>query len=105
MKVQGAVIKEQGVSFAIVIVKQFVIQSQIEFRKVVTSFSNCFPGMPIVLMCNGSHLKTVVLAFNANFCSNLLQIKWYLCSHYLQMSLHLSALARIPFSGAQINCK
>jgi hypothetical protein len=29
MKIQGAVIKEQGVSFAIVIVKQFVIQGSV----------------------------------------------------------------------------
>ena len=50
MRIQGAVVKEQGVSFAIFIVKQFVIQSQIEFQKAVTTFSNCFPGMPVVLM-------------------------------------------------------
>lgn len=50
MKLQGAVIKEQGVKFAIVIVKQLVIQSQIEFQKAVRAFSNYFPGMPIVLM-------------------------------------------------------
>ncbi|MGZ8941203.1 MAG: hypothetical protein ACXW00_00345 [Methylobacter sp.] len=54
MKIQGAVIKEQGVSFAIVIVKQFVIQSQIEFQKTATAFSNYFPGMPIVLMAQDS---------------------------------------------------
>ncbi len=56
MKIQGAVIKEQGVSFAVIIVKQFVIQSQIEFQKSARSFSSCFPGMPIVLMaqdCRG----------------------------------------------------
>lgn len=50
MKLQGAVIKEQGVTFAIVIVRQLVIQSQIEFQKAVGAFSNYFPGMPIVLM-------------------------------------------------------
>ncbi len=55
MKLQGAVIKEQHVTFAIVIVKQFVIQSQIEFQKAATAFSNCFPGMPIVLMAQDSH--------------------------------------------------
>lgn len=54
MKLQGAVIKEQGVTFAIVIVKQFVIQSQIEFQKAATAFSNYFPGMPIVLMAQNS---------------------------------------------------
>jgi hypothetical protein len=54
MRIQGAVVKEQGVSFAIVIVKQFVIQSQIEFQKAVTTFSNCFPGMPVILMAQDS---------------------------------------------------
>ena len=54
MKLQGAVIKEQRVTFAIVIVKQFVIQSQIEFQKAATDFSNYFPGMPIVLMAQDS---------------------------------------------------
>jgi hypothetical protein len=54
MKLQGAVIKEQGVTFAIVIVKQFVIQSQIEFQKVATVFSNYFPGIPVVLMAQDS---------------------------------------------------
>jgi hypothetical protein len=50
MKLDGAVVKEQGITFAIVIVKQFVIQSQTEFQKALTSYANYFPGMPIVLM-------------------------------------------------------
>ncbi len=54
MKLQGAVIKEQGITFAIVIVKQFVIQSQFEFQKAATAFSGYFPGMPIVLMAQDS---------------------------------------------------
>jgi hypothetical protein len=54
MKLQSAVVKEQGVTFAIVIVKQFVIQSQMEFQKAATAFSNYFPGMPIVLMAQDS---------------------------------------------------
>lgn len=54
MKLKGAVVKEQGVTFAIVIVKQFVIQSQIEFQKATTAFSNYFPGVPIILMAQNS---------------------------------------------------
>lgn len=54
MKLQGAVIKEQGVTFAIVIVKQFVIQSEIEFQKAVSTFSRYFSGMPIILMAQDS---------------------------------------------------
>lgn len=54
MKLQGAVVKEQGVTFAVIIVKQFVIQSQIEFQKAAMAFSNYFPGMPVVLMAQDS---------------------------------------------------
>lgn len=54
MKLQGAVVKEQGVTFAVVIVKQFVIQSQIEFQKAAVAFSNYFPGMPVILMAQDS---------------------------------------------------
>lgn len=50
MKLQGAVVKEKGITFAVVIVKQFVIQSQIEFQKSISSLSTYFPGIPIVLM-------------------------------------------------------
>ena len=55
--------------------------------------------------CNGLHLKTAVLAFNAISSSNYLQMKTLSSSHYLQMSLQLFMLARIPFSRAHINCK
>ncbi len=50
LKVQGAVIKEQGVTFAIVAVKKYVISSHIERDKAQKSFSTLFPGMPIILM-------------------------------------------------------
>jgi len=80
MQIQGAVVKEQGVSFAIVIVKQFVIQSQMEFQKAVSSFSNCFPGMPIVLMaqdCQGTPTyrgRKDIVNFLAN--THVSQIPW-----------------------------
>ncbi|MGZ4979313.1 MAG: hypothetical protein ACXV8O_19410 [Methylobacter sp.] len=54
MNVQSAVIKEQGITFAIVVVRQFVIQSQTEFQKAAMAFSNHFPGMPLVLMAQDS---------------------------------------------------
>ena len=50
MKVQGAVIREQGVTFAIVIVKRHVIQSTFQANDAVQGFSGLFPGIPIVLM-------------------------------------------------------
>ena len=50
IKVQGAVIKEQGVSFAITVVKRHVLNSQMQSQQTAQSFQPLFPGMPIVLM-------------------------------------------------------
>jgi hypothetical protein len=53
MKIQGAVIREQGVSFAIVVVKKHIVDSPSESNKSIQSFSRFFPRMPIVLMGQG----------------------------------------------------
>lgn len=50
IKLQGAVIKEQGVTFAITVVKRYILNSQIQCQQAVQSFQPLFPGMPIVLM-------------------------------------------------------
>lgn len=50
VKVQGAVVKEQGVTFAITIVKQHILNSQMQCQQAAQSFQPLFPGMPIVLM-------------------------------------------------------
>lgn len=50
MRLQGAVIKEQGVAFAIVIVKKQVVDSKSDADRAIISFRSIFPGMPIVLM-------------------------------------------------------
>jgi len=49
-KIQGAVIKEQGVTFAITVVKRHILNSQIQCLQVTQSFQPLFPGIPIVLM-------------------------------------------------------
>lgn len=54
MKFQGAVIKEQGQTFAIVIVKPHVLNSPIERDRLKSSFSPFFPGRPLVLMAQDS---------------------------------------------------
>lgn len=80
MKLQGAVVKEQGVTFAVVTVKQFVIQSQNEFQKAVSAFTRYFPGMPIILMAQDSRgIPTYrgredIVNFLANI--NISQIPW-----------------------------
>jgi hypothetical protein len=50
MKIQGSVIKEQGVTFAIVIVKKSVIDSRTEANNAIGAFRPIFPGIPLVLM-------------------------------------------------------
>jgi hypothetical protein len=50
MTFQGAVIREQGVSFAVVIVKKHVIDSSSEASRAIDAFQPVFPGLPVVLM-------------------------------------------------------
>ena len=54
MKFQGAVIKEQGVTFAIVIVKKHILDNQNEANKTIQSFQPYFLGYPVVLMAQDS---------------------------------------------------
>lgn len=50
MRIQGALIKEQGVTFAIAIVKPSVLQSSNECENARMSFRGFFPNVPIILM-------------------------------------------------------
>jgi hypothetical protein len=54
MRYQGAVIKEQGVTFAVVIVKKHVIDNKFGADTAILSFQNVFPGVPVVLMAQDS---------------------------------------------------
>lgn len=47
---EGAVIREQNVTFAVVVVRQAVLESTFEANEAIQSFQHVFPGMPIVLM-------------------------------------------------------
>lgn len=49
-QIEGAVIREQGVTFAVVIVRPSVIQNTFEAGRAIQSFQPIFPGMPVVLM-------------------------------------------------------
>lgn len=53
MQIEGAIVKEQGQTFAIVIVKAQVLDTS-ERDKVAQQFSRYFPGMPIILMAQNS---------------------------------------------------
>ena len=54
MQFDGVLLKEQGVTFAIVIVKPHVLNSSIECDNARCSFSPVFPGVPIILMAQDS---------------------------------------------------
>lgn len=72
MQFDGAVIKEQGVTFAIVVVKPSVLNSSTTRENTRNGFSSVFPGMPIILMAqNGRgrptyHGRTDIVNFLAN---------------------------------------
>jgi hypothetical protein len=50
MQIEGAVVKEQGVTFAIVVVKSHVLNSSGQCDDARNSFRSVFPGVPIILM-------------------------------------------------------
>jgi len=54
MQFDGAVVREQGVTFAIVVVKSHVLNSSQSVDDARTGFSRQFPGMPIILMVQNS---------------------------------------------------
>jgi hypothetical protein len=53
MRVQGAVIREQGVTFAIVIVKRHILDNTAEANHAIAAFSPVF-RTPVVLMAQDS---------------------------------------------------
>lgn len=54
MRVQGAVIREQGQTFAVVVVKPYVVQNRSEAAGAIRSFTPIFGGVPVVLMAQDS---------------------------------------------------
>jgi len=50
MQFEGAVIREQGVTFAVVIVQKHVVDNHFEADGAIQSLGSVFPGMPVVLM-------------------------------------------------------
>ena len=54
MQFEGALIKEQGVTFAIVVVKPHVLDNSNESENARRGFQSVFPGVPIILMAQDS---------------------------------------------------
>jgi hypothetical protein len=53
MRIQGAVIREQGQTFAVVVVKQHVVQNRRDAADAIRSFTPVF-GVPVVLVAQDS---------------------------------------------------
>jgi len=50
MTFEGAVVKERNVTFAVVVVKQHVVDNSVEANRTIVSFHPVFPGLPVVFM-------------------------------------------------------
>ncbi len=49
MKIQGAIIREQSQTFAVVLVKRHLLDSSHEANNTIHAYISYFPGMPVVL--------------------------------------------------------
>ncbi len=54
MQIEGALVKEQGVTFGIIVVKSHILNSPTQRDEVQRSGSSVFPGVPIILMAQDS---------------------------------------------------
>lgn len=50
MTFDGALVKEQGITFAVVAVKSYVTQSTQQANEAIDGFARFFPGVPVILM-------------------------------------------------------
>lgn len=72
MRFDGAVIKERGVTFAIVVVKSTVLNSSVVRESTRNVFSTVFPGISIILMAQDGrgtpsyHGRTDIVNFLVN---------------------------------------
>lgn len=50
MTFEGAVIREQGVTFAVVVVQRHILDNRFRAGEAIAAFQPHFPGLPVVLM-------------------------------------------------------
>lgn len=83
MQIEGALIKEQGVTFAIVVVKPHVIQNSSVREDFRNSCSQFFPNAPIIFMSQNSrgiptyNGRTDIVKFLANVDISRIPFKRY----------------------------
>ncbi|EHQ87525.1 hypothetical protein [Desulfosporosinus youngiae] len=56
--IEGAVVKEQGITFAIVVVKHTITKNSKENLEATNAYRHVFPNMPIILMGKDSQGKS-----------------------------------------------
>ena len=73
MQFDGAVIREQGLTFAVVVVKEHILNSQSRANEAISGFRGAFPGMPLVLMGQNSAGRATYFGRRdiVNFLSNV----------------------------------
>lgn len=54
MQFEAALVKEQGVTFAVIVVKKHILDSQHQSLEAMQSFAGVFPAVPIILMAQDS---------------------------------------------------
>jgi len=83
MQIDGAVIKEQGITFSIVIVKSHILNNNSTSDEARRSFQPLFPGIPLILMAQDSRGvptyqgRTDIVKFLANIDHNRIPWKRY----------------------------
>ncbi|MES2671049.1 MAG: hypothetical protein V4673_11595 [Pseudomonadota bacterium] len=55
MKIHGAIVKEQGVSFAIAVVKKEAVSTNSKAANIRIGLQRFFPGLPLILASQDSH--------------------------------------------------
>jgi hypothetical protein len=70
MKFIGAVVKEQGVTFALVSVKQHIVNNPVEASELIAKLTPTFGGVPVILVALSKRSKfygrTDIVRFLAN---------------------------------------
>ncbi len=81
MKFQGALITEQRVTFAIVIVKSHVLNNSTERDQMIGFGHTAFPGVPIILYDNSKYYgRKDIVGFLANISPSRIPWKEYTIS-------------------------
>lgn len=83
MRFQGAVVREQGVTFAVVVVKKHVLDNPTQREELRVGLASAFPGLPVTLMAQDYrgrphyHGRKDVVRFLANVPFQAIPWRWY----------------------------